>query len=93
MRRRPPRNIAEALGNFCMLLAATVGEDDVKIFRYHQKYDKDVKWHGNIIEIPVPNAVNFEWTHSNLKRGRKLGYDAASEVLKDYKPDKPKYAH
>ena len=41
---------------------------------------------ANIIEIPVPNAVNFEWTHSNLNRGRKLGYDAASEVLKDYKP-------
>ena len=33
----PPRNIAEALGNLCMLLAATVGEDDVKLFRFHVK--------------------------------------------------------
>jgi predicted acylesterase/phospholipase RssA len=86
----PPRNIAEALGNLCMLFAATVGEDDVKLFRYHVKYDKDVKWHGKIIEIRVPNAVNFEWTHSNLDRGREAGYRAAGRALEDYKPDKPK---
>ncbi len=84
----PPRNIAEALGNLCMLCAATVGEDDVKLFRYHVKYDKDVKWHGKIIEIRVPNDVNFEWTHSNLDRGRKAGYLAASQALEKYNADK-----
>jgi len=85
---RPPLNIAEALGNLCMLFAATVGEDDVKLFRYHVKYDKDVKWHGKIIEIRVPNDVNFEWTHSNLDRGRKAGYLAASQALEKYNSDK-----
>jgi len=84
----PPRNLAEALGNLCMLFAATVGEDDVKLFRYHVKYDKDVKWHGKIIEIRVPNDVNFEWTHSNLDRGRKAGYLAASQALEKYNSDK-----
>ena len=89
----PPRNIAEALGNLCMLFAATVGEDDVKLFGYHVKYDKDVTWHGKIIEISVPNTVNFEWTHSNLDRGRNAGYLAASQALAHYKPDKPKSPH
>jgi hypothetical protein len=67
-----------------MLLAATVGEDDVKLFRFHVKEDK--KWLGHIYEIKVAPVINFKWSCGNLDCGRKAGYDAASEVLKDYKP-------
>jgi predicted acylesterase/phospholipase RssA len=88
---RPPRNIAEALGNLCMLFAATVGEDDVKLFRYHVKEDK--KWHGRIYEIKVADVINFEWSHANLDRGRKAGYDRASKVLEKYEADKAKNPH
>ena len=81
---RPPRNIADALGNLCMLFAATVGQDDVKLFRYHAA---DLGWPGQIIEIQVPNTVDFEWRHSNLDRGREAGYRAADELLKSYDPE------
>jgi predicted acylesterase/phospholipase RssA len=81
---RPPKNIADALGNLCMLFAATVGEDDIKLFRYHVK--EEGKWHGDIIEIEVSNEVNFEWSHSNLDLGRRQGYAATEKALQSYRP-------
>lgn len=80
---KSPNNIADALANLCMLFAATVGEDDVKLFRYHVKEEN--KWHGQIVEIKVNDSVNFNWTRSNLDNGRKFGYAAANEALKTYK--------
>jgi len=79
---RPPKNLTEALGNLCMLFAATVGEDDIKLFRYHVK--EDDKWHGKIIEMKVSPKIDFHWTHANLKNGCDAGYEAADEALKDY---------
>ena len=32
---RKPENLHDALANLCQLFAATVGEDDVKLFKYH----------------------------------------------------------
>lgn len=81
---RAPRNVAEALGNLCMLFAATVGEDDIKLFRYHVKEEN--KWHGQIVEIQVSDKVNFEWTHANLDNGREYGYRATDRALKTYQP-------
>ena len=84
---RAPRNLADALGNLCMLFAATVGEDDVKLFRFHvATAAKEKKWPGEIIEIEVSDAINFDWTHSNLDRGRTAGYHAVEKVLQTYKP-------
>ena len=80
---RPPRNIADALGNLCMLFAATVGEDDIKLFRYHVQ---EGDWKGQIVEIKVSNHVDFEWCHSNLDRGREDGYRATDNALKEYRP-------
>ena len=79
---RAPKNITEALGNLCMLFAATVGEDDIKLFKYHVKEDN--KWKGRIVEIKVDSNINFDWTHSNLENGRDAGYratDAGAEGL------------
>jgi predicted acylesterase/phospholipase RssA len=36
---RKPENLHDALANLCQLFAATVGEDDVKLFKYHVQYD------------------------------------------------------
>src|ERR1700737_2561646 len=37
---RKPENLHDALANLCQLFAATVGEDDVKLFKYHVKCDR-----------------------------------------------------
>ena len=34
---RRPENLHDALANLCQLFAATVGEDDVKLFKYQSK--------------------------------------------------------
>ena len=33
----PPKNMLDSTANLCELFAATVGEDDVKLFKYHVK--------------------------------------------------------
>ena len=38
---RKPENLHDALANLCQLFAATVGEDDVKLFKYHVRYDTE----------------------------------------------------
>lgn len=83
---KSPNTIADALANLCMLFAATVGEDDVKLFHYHVKEENI--WHGQIVEIPVNDSINFHWTRSNLANGHRYGYKAADKALQDYKPKK-----
>ncbi len=80
---RAPRNIGDALGNLCMLFAASLGEDDIKLFRYHVK---EGSWKGQIVEIQVSDRIDFEWSHSNLDRGREYGYRATDNALKGYQP-------
>ncbi|MFB9268524.1 patatin-like phospholipase family protein [Bradyrhizobium erythrophlei] len=36
---RKPKNLHDALANLCQLFAASVGEDDVRLFKYHVRYD------------------------------------------------------
>jgi predicted acylesterase/phospholipase RssA len=78
---RAPRNLHDALGNLCMLFAAALGEDDVKLFKWHAKARG---WPGRIVEIKVSADINFEWTHTNLRRGIKNGYEAAREAMNNY---------
>jgi hypothetical protein len=79
---RKPKNLHDALGNLCQLFAATVGEDDVRLFKYHVRTKKN--WTGTIVEIQVSKNINFEWSHSNLDRGRAGGYQAADEAVRAY---------
>ena len=79
---RKPENLHDNLANLCQLFAATVGEDDVKLFEYHVKKEKD--WRGTIIEIGVDSRINFNWSHDNLEQGRKCGYEAAGRAYKKY---------
>ena len=75
------------------LFAATVGEDDVKLFKYHvmcgevgeEDSESRDRWKGTIVEIPVNSDINFEWSHSNLERGRTNGAIAAEQAYKLYK--------
>lgn len=88
---RQPNDLHDALANLCQLFAATVGEDDVKLFKYHVqegikiKHQGEVKkWAGTIVEIHVDPYINFKWTHSNLDGGRERGYKAAMEAYDVY---------
>jgi predicted acylesterase/phospholipase RssA len=45
---KAPHNIKDALGNLCMLFAGSVGDDDVKLFKYHAR---DEGWTGSIYEL------------------------------------------
>jgi predicted acylesterase/phospholipase RssA len=82
---RKPKNLHDALANLCQLFAATVGEDDVRLFKYHVKFDDPVKWTGTVVEIHVPAHIDFKWNHSNLDHGRQLGKAAAEEAIAAYK--------
>ena len=82
---RKPDNLHDALANLCQLFAATVGEDDVKLFKYHVRSEKDKNRKRTIVEIRVPGHINFKWNHSNLENGRELGRAAGKQAIKAYK--------
>jgi predicted acylesterase/phospholipase RssA len=89
---RKPANLHDALANLCQLFAATVGEDDVKLFKYHVKCDTPRKWTGTVVEIHVPAHINFKWNHSNLDHGRALGKAAAEQAIAAYHDAREKTA-
>ena len=86
-----PKNLHDALANLCQLFAATVGEDDIKLFKHHvkennlKKEDDKPQFFGTIIEIEVSDQINFHWSHENLDKGRKCGAKAADDAVKLYK--------
>jgi predicted acylesterase/phospholipase RssA len=84
-----PANLHDALANLCQLFAATVGEDDVKLFRYHVMYESLPKngkrWTGTVVEIHVPHHIDFKWNHSNLEAGRLHGKHAAMKAIEAYR--------
>jgi predicted acylesterase/phospholipase RssA len=82
---RKPENLHDALANLCQLFAATVGEDDVKLFKYHVRSEKDKHRKRTIVEIRVPGHINFKWNHSNLENGRELGRAAGKQAIKAYR--------
>jgi hypothetical protein len=80
---RPPNNLHDALANLCMLFAGAVGDDDVKLFKYHAQYGPK-PWPGRIVEIQHDTDITFEWTHKNLANAEEHGYRAAEYALKNY---------
>jgi predicted acylesterase/phospholipase RssA len=82
---RKPENLHDALANLCQLFAATVGEDDVKLFKYHVRSEKDKHRDLTVVEIRVPGHINFNWNHSNLENGRELGKAAGKQAIEAYK--------
>jgi predicted acylesterase/phospholipase RssA len=80
-----PRNVCDALGNLCMLFAATVGDDDIRLFKYHARLDREKPWLGEIIEIDCGGHANFSWNHDNFDKGVEAGRKAAEEALRKQK--------
>lgn len=78
---RKPDNLYDALNNLVMLFASTTSEDDVRLFKYK------VKEHGykvKVIEIPVSNNINYDWSYGNLDNSIELGYKATVETYNRY---------
>ena len=68
------------------MFAATVGEDDIKLFYYHVKDGIRVngqlkQWTGTIVEIHVNPYVNFDWSQRNLKDGEERGLSRGGSCL------------
>lgn len=78
---RKPRTMADNFANLVMMFAGELGQANVEKFKLKIK---EMNWGGRIIEIPVPSAINYDWSHSNLKLGAKEGYHATEAVIKDY---------
>ena len=70
-------NLHDALANLCQLFAATVGEDDVKLFKYHVRYPRRISiGNHNRRDSRSGSHINFKWNHSNLENGqRRCGKD------------------
>jgi predicted acylesterase/phospholipase RssA len=79
---RAPRNLCDALGNLCMLFAATVGDDDIKLFRYHARLEKG--WCGQIVELEFGAKTNFDWSQQNFDDGFAAGWAAAQATWENY---------
>jgi predicted acylesterase/phospholipase RssA len=76
-----PKNVCDALGNLCMLFAATVGEDDTRLFKYHAILDQKDPWLGEVIELDFGGHTNFDWSYDNFDKGVEAGRKAAKEAL------------
>ncbi|MGA7452318.1 MAG: patatin-like phospholipase family protein [Rhodoplanes sp.] len=79
-----PKNVCDALGNLCMLFAATVGDDDIRIFKYKSRLERAKPWLGDIIEIDFGEHTNFDWSHENFDNGFKAGQKAAEDAMRKY---------
>jgi predicted acylesterase/phospholipase RssA len=92
---RKPQNLHDALANLCEMFGATVGEDDVKLFKCHVREakhgtTKSKRFDGIIVEVKVDSKINFKWNHHNLEEGIKRGRlmaDAAYRLYEHYGPD------
>ena len=63
-----------------MLFAATVGDDDIKLFKYHARLKREQPWTGQIVEIDFGSKTNFDRNHKNFDDGYAAGWTAGSHV-------------
>jgi len=89
---KPPQNLIEASLVAVMLPFDTISDDDIEIFTDHLRHSKDnekttlIKIHMNY------GAVNYHWSHANLKEGIKTGYEGTLKAIEQYERQKIKPA-
>lgn len=89
-----PKNLYDAQANLCELFAATVGEDDVEIFKNRlnteDKFIRGPFKKVRLVEVPVSNSIDFTWSHSNLKQGIADGEHYAEQAIAKYREEMKK---
>ena len=81
---REPRDLLDAYNLSIMLPFVTIAEDDTKIFEAKYKGDRDLlKLNFTIPKEHAPNAC--DWSVSNFKALRDIGYKAGMEFYKNNK--------
>jgi len=63
---RKPDNLHDALANLCQLFAASVGEDDVKLFKYHVQYDN----RNGVSKSEITGAKSSKTENSKTKNSK-----------------------
>ncbi|MGZ8367282.1 MAG: hypothetical protein ACXWVK_00890 [Rhodoplanes sp.] len=66
-----PKNVYDALGNLCMLFAATVGDDDIRLFKYHALLDQEEPWRGDRDRFRGPHQFRLEPQEFRRRRPRR----------------------
>ncbi|MCP3942142.1 MAG: patatin-like phospholipase family protein [Desulfobacteraceae bacterium] len=83
----PPKNLIESALIGVMLPFDTIADDDIKLFTYrlkefNQKNKKKIK----LIQMEMQyKKVNYNWNHSNLDEGIKIGYEGTLKSINKYK--------
>jgi predicted acylesterase/phospholipase RssA len=81
---KPPQNIIEASLIAVMLPFDTISDDDIEIFSHHMRTNADVN-KARLIRINMNyDAVNYHWSHANLKEGIKVGYEGTLKAIEEY---------
>ena len=78
---RTPEDMTGAMGNLPMMPAGAHGADLAESFR------RDMNEKGRsvkIIDVETSNAINYEWSHSNLDHCCHEGYNAAKKAINKY---------
>lgn len=89
---RPPRNLIEASLIAVMLPFDTISDDDIEIFADYLRHSAD-KEKATLIKIHMNyGAVNYHWSHANLREGIKTGYEGTLKAIEEYERRKIKPA-
>jgi len=81
---KPPKNLIEAALTAVMLPFDTISDDDVEIFSHHMTQASDSE-KARLIKINMNyGAVNYHWSHANLREGIKTGYEGTIKAIEEY---------
>lgn len=81
---KPPQNLIEASLTAVMLPFDTISDDDIEIFSHQLRMGKNDN-QARLVRINMNyGAVNYHWSHANLKEGIKTGYEGTIKAIEEY---------
>ncbi|MDE1936729.1 patatin-like phospholipase family protein [Bradyrhizobium sp.] len=83
---RKPENLHDALANLCQLFAASVGEDDVKLFKYHVRYDRQTRTVSKSNGTKNQNSKKAEHAKAEDSRGHNSNGEWNGTVVEIHVP-------
>jgi predicted acylesterase/phospholipase RssA len=80
---RRPETLLDSLNNLIMMFAASASEDAITLMRF---FLQERRSRVRLIEVPVDQSVDYEWSLGNLQRSVEAGYRATETVVAGYRP-------